>query len=105
MKEKQEIINAIAQFKADLLWDDIVGIFDIVGPEVQKQLEDYYYSALMAAALKLKISKDELITEVEEIAYKKINGQSYSQAEIDNRLRQYGINNLTSTNSTENAPS
>ena len=38
-EEKQQIIQAMAKFKADLLWDDIVGIFDLVSPEVKSQLE------------------------------------------------------------------
>ena len=81
-EEKQQIIQAMAKFKADLLWDDIVGIFDLVSPEVKSQLEKYYKEALLSAANKLNISLDSLEAEVEELAYNRINGQTYSATEI-----------------------
>lgn len=96
--ERQQIIQALAKFKADLLWDDIVGIFDLIPQEVKKQIEDYYKDAILGAANKLNISLETLEQEVEEIAYSRINGQSYSQAEIEARLKEYGISSFESHN-------
>ena len=86
-----QIIHILAKFKADLLWDDIVGIFDIVPVNITDELESQYKSALKASADKLKLPIAELSQQVEESAYNIINGTSYSAEEIKTRLKAYGI--------------
>jgi hypothetical protein len=89
--EKDQIIEIIARFKADLIWDDIVGIFDLVPPETKGQLEAQYIAAIKGAAQKLGQPIDELQARIEELAYTRVNGLTYRQEDVTARLKQYGI--------------
>lgn len=89
--QKAQIVQILAKFKADLLWDDIVGIFDIVPVNIKDELESQYKAALQASADKLKLQVYELAQDVEDAAYNIINGTSYSAEEIKTRLKAYGV--------------
>ncbi len=85
----EEIVKVIAQFKADLLWDDIVGIFEMVPPGTKEKLEEQFEAAVKAAEAKLGAP---IRDTVEDLAFQKINGLTYSQEDINARLKEYGIN-------------
>lgn len=89
--EKQDIVKVLAKFKSDLVWDEIVGVFEKVPASVRTHLEKHYEQALKMASLKLQIDVEDLRNQVEDLAYESINGISYSQGEVKARLREYGI--------------
>ncbi|MDX1919184.1 MAG: hypothetical protein SFU25_00445 [Candidatus Caenarcaniphilales bacterium] len=91
MTNEEEIIKVLAKFKFDLVWDEIVGIFEQVPASVREQLEKHYEDALKMASSKLKMEVEDLRDKVEDLAYQSINGISYSQSEVKARLREYGI--------------
>lgn len=89
--EVQKVIEVIAKFKSDLLWDDIVGVFEMTPKGTKDLLEKQYIAALKAASEKYKIDLTELQEKVEDLAYTSINGLTYSDADIKARLKEYGI--------------
>ena len=89
--ETIKLLEILAQFKADLLWDDIVGVLEKVPKEMQDALQKTYQEALKKAALKLQMSLEELSQQVEKLAYQKINGQTFSEQEMKMRLKQYNL--------------
>jgi division protein CdvB (Snf7/Vps24/ESCRT-III family) len=95
----EKIVQAIAKFKSDLLWDDIVGIFDLVSPTVKSLLEKQYDEAVKAASKELGISEFDLKQKIEEFAYDSINGTSYSPEQVKKRLKEYGIEDEPNLNS------
>lgn len=101
MDASDQILEIIARFKADLIWDDIVGIFDLVPAEVKSQLEAQYLAALKGASEKLSLPLPEVQAKVEELAYSRVNGQTYSQEDVKARLKQYGIDSANETDGTE----
>ncbi|MDJ0625827.1 MAG: hypothetical protein QNJ31_05610 [Candidatus Caenarcaniphilales bacterium] len=89
--ENQKIIEVIAKFKVDLLWDEIVGVMSKVPGNIKQELEKQYESAVKAASEKTGLPVDELIEKIEDIAYERINGMGYTQKDIETRLKEYGI--------------
>ena len=87
----EKTIQVIAKFKADLLWDDIVGVFDLVAEDVKNQLNNQYEQAIKAAAAELNVSSFDLRQQVEDFACTMINGQIYSKEDVRARLREYGV--------------
>ncbi|HEY9886313.1 MAG TPA: hypothetical protein V6C96_03525 [Vampirovibrionales bacterium] len=86
---EEQIVTIIAKFKADILWDEIVGIFEKVPAEVKRALEKQYEASLLGAADKLGKTTDELKKEVDEKAFEMVNGRSFKQDDIDARLKEY----------------
>jgi hypothetical protein len=97
-EQLEKITEIIAQFKADLLWDDIAGVFDLVPTPVKQQLENQYLAALKAASEKLNIPLDTFQIQVEDLAYSKVNGLTFSPTDVQNRLKHYGVSKQNETN-------
>ena len=92
--EATKLLETLAEFKADLLWDDIVGVLEKAPKEMQDALYKTYQDALEKASLKLQISLEDLNQKVEKIAYKKINGQTFSEKEVQMRLKEYNLESI-----------
>lgn len=90
-EENQKIIDVIAKFKIDLLWDEVVGVMAKVPEPVKQQLNIQYEAALKAASERTNIPLEDLRDKVEDIAYETINGMGYTQKDIEARLKEYGI--------------
>lgn len=90
-EENQKIIDVIAKFKIDLLWDEVVGVMAKVPESVKQQLFIQYEAALKAGSEKTNIPLEDLRDKVEDIAYETINGMGYTQKDIEARLKEYGI--------------
>ncbi|MDX1918013.1 MAG: hypothetical protein SFT81_02570 [Candidatus Caenarcaniphilales bacterium] len=89
--QHKQIIQVLAKFRADLIWDQVIGIFDKI-PQLTKQaVERQYQSALEAASTKLGIAVYELEAEIEDLAVEMVNGQAYSPEDVRKRLKEYGI--------------
>jgi hypothetical protein len=89
--EEDELINVLVKFKTDLIWDEIVGIFEKVPASLKQQLENQFEEALKLCSQKLGTDSSELREKVEDIAYNSVNGITYSQKQVTARLAEYGI--------------
>lgn len=90
-EKAKKIIQVIAKFKADLLWDDIVGVFDMVPANVKDELEQHLNNAIKAASVELNVPSYDLRQQIEDMACDLVNGQTYSKEEIRARLLEYGV--------------
>ncbi len=90
--EKEKIIEIIAKFKADLLWDEISGVFEkLPDPKTKDLLFEQYDKSIEAASKKLNIASIELKELIEDRAVDLINGQVFSDVQIKARLKEYGV--------------
>lgn len=91
MNSKDNIVETLAKFRADILFDEFMGIFEKVPAHVKELLEKQYFEALAQCSEKLGLAQIDLQEEVENKAIDQINGLAYCQADIDKRLKEYGV--------------
>lgn len=88
---QNNIIDTLAKFRSDILFDEFMGIFDKVPAHVKELLEKQYLEALAQCSVQLNIAQIDLQEEVENKAVDLINGLAYCQDDINQRLKDYGV--------------
>ena len=88
---QEKIISVLSKFKADILWDEIIGIFDKIPASVKQSIIDEYENSVNSASKKLNIRDLELKEELESRAFEILNNKIYSQSDVIKRHQEYGI--------------
>ena len=92
MSEKEKIIEILVKFRSDLLWDEIVGVFEkLPDPKIKDILFKQYEDSIKAAGEKLNIDSLELKELIEDKAVDLLNGEGFSEEQINKRLKEYGV--------------
>ena len=89
--KKDQIINALVKFRKDLIFDEFMGIFEKVPVETRDMLYKQYKDAIIQSSESLGISSLDLEEDIESQAIQDMQGRSFSQQDVQERLKEYGI--------------
>lgn len=87
----KKIFNTLTKFRQDIIFDEFMGIFEKVPAETRDNLMSKYQELIREASELLGISALDLEEDVNNHAMEQINGTSYSEEDVKDRLKDYGV--------------